>query len=104
MKSSQHKIYLMKNYEKFRKNSSTSKLTKSIRDNDNICLLKPEFRQYVNNNITQDKPETSTKSLLVFVTVICIWCFAMCLLAQVTYPFLQAICINSVQKLNLSKQ
>ena len=95
MNSHQHKIYLMKDYEQFRKHSSTDKSRKLVRNN--VCPLN------VNKNTAKDRHD-ATKSFFVYVMVICIWCFAMCLLAKVTYPFLQAICINSVQQLNLSKK
>ncbi|MEA5593321.1 hypothetical protein [Rivularia sp. UHCC 0363] len=103
MKSHQHKIYLMKDYEQFRKDSSNSKLTKRIKYNDNVCLLK-QFRQYDDRDMVIDKPEGTAKSVFLSVIVICLWFFAMGLLAKVTYPFLQAICINSVQELSLGRE
>lgn len=71
---------------------------------NNVYPLKPEFRQYINKKIEKDKSESTAISALVSVVVLCIWCFAMVLLAKASYQFLQEIALKSVQKIELNQK
>ncbi|MEM9927078.1 MAG: hypothetical protein AAF915_25600 [Cyanobacteria bacterium P01_D01_bin.50] len=105
MKLDEKKVYLMANYEKFKKNNYTNKFQKPLQNNqNNVYFLKPEFRQYVNKKTTEDLPDLTVKSVFISVIVICLWCFSMCLLAKASYDILQQICIHSVQELNLDRK
>ncbi len=104
MKLHQNKIYLISNYEKLRKNYSTKKIKKPVENKNNVFPLKPEFRQYVNETITEDNPRATIKSIFISVIFIFFWCFSMCLLTKASYQFLQEICLNSIQEFNLEQK
>lgn len=71
-----------------------------MNNKNNVYPLKIEFQEYASQRIAEDKSESTMKSVFISGIVICIWCFAMCLLAKTTYLFLQEICMNSVQALS----
>ncbi len=99
MESDRNNIYLMKNYKRLRRSNTNSAFKMAIVNKNNICPLKPEFRQYANKKIVRYQPKSTIKSVLMPVIIICAWSFAMCLLAKSSYDFLQAICIHSVQEI-----
>lgn len=71
---------------------------------NNVYPLKPEFRKYINTNIVKDESESTAKPVLISMIVISIWCFAMLMLAKTSHQFLQEICLNSVQKIDLNRK
>ena len=99
MESDQNNIYSMKNYRKLRRNHSSHTFAKPIQNKNNICPLKPEFQQYISNNTKKYQTKSTIKAVFASAIAIGIWSFAMCLLAKVSYDFLQAICIHSVQQI-----
>jgi hypothetical protein len=94
-------IYLMEYSEKFRVRNSQKKIKKI---NNNVCPLKPEFRKYVPLTSLKDKSNSTAKSVFISTFVICIWCFAMLLLAKASHQFLKEICLHTVQQINLNRE
>ncbi|MGB3650691.1 MAG: hypothetical protein WBA41_05705 [Rivularia sp. (in: cyanobacteria)] len=97
MESHQNNIYSIKNYQKRRINHHSHTFAKPIKNKNNICPLKPEFKQYIGKNTKNHQTKSTIKAVFASVITIGIWSFAMCLLAKVSYDVLQAICIHSVQ-------
>lgn len=93
----------MVDYQKLQKHHHSNNFNKQF-TKVNVYPLKPQFQQYLNQdnantNIVEEKAKSNLKSALVSLIVICTWCLAMCLLAKSIYPFLQTVCIHSMQEL-----